>query len=542
MQLRPYQTEAVNAVWGHLRTRPDNPLVVIPTGGGKTPILANLCRDAVTRWGGRVLVLAHVKELLAQAADKLAMVCPEVEVGVYSAGLDRRDTEAPVIVAGIQSVHRRATELGAFNLVVVDEAHLIPPDGDGMYRRFLADALEINPRLRVVGLTATPYRTSSGMIVGPDSILNDICYEVGVRELIDDGYLSPLVCKAGIERPDFERLHIRGGEFALGETEAMMGDAKLVAAAVDEIATYTQDRQACLIFATGIAHAEQIVKAMEERHDLECGFVCGDTPAAERDEILGRFQDGRLKYLANVAVLTTGFDAPRVDCVALLRPTMSPGLYYQMVGRGFRLSPDKVNCLVLDFGGNALRHGPIDAMTTEAVETRRRKGGKRKPRAKECPDCREVLPLGTRSCGCGFAFPEPQRRKHEQRAASAGILSGDWDYQTHVVAETRYSLHAKQGAKPDAPRTLRVSYRVDGGRWLNEFICLEHKGYPRHRAVGWWLQRSSEPTPKRIEDALAAAQAGGLAEASEITTRKAPDSKWPEIFKAELGPIPQVTR
>ena len=146
MELRPYQQAAVDAVYDYLRQHDDNPCVVIPTAGGKTPILATICKDAVMQWGGRVLVLAHVKELLEQAADKLRVVCPELRFGVYSAGLNRRDTDQPVIVAGIQSVYKRACELDAFDLVIVDEAHLIPPDGEGMYRQFLADAKIVNPR------------------------------------------------------------------------------------------------------------------------------------------------------------------------------------------------------------------------------------------------------------------------------------------------------------------------------------------------------------------------------------------------------------
>lgn len=156
MKLRPYQQDSIDAVYRHLRERDDNPVVVIPTAGGKTPILATICRDAIGRWNGRVLVVSHVKELLEQAVDKLKQVAPKLPVGVYSAGLKRRDTDHRVIVAGIQSVYRRACELDAFDLIVVDEAHLIPTDGDGMYRQFLAEARVINPHLRVIGLTATP--------------------------------------------------------------------------------------------------------------------------------------------------------------------------------------------------------------------------------------------------------------------------------------------------------------------------------------------------------------------------------------------------
>ena len=149
LTLRPYQQEAVDAVYQHLRARDDNPVVVIPTGGGKTPVMATICRDAVQAWNGRVLILAHVKELLQQSVDKLKQVCFDLPVGVYSAGLKRRDTEHAVIVAGIQSVYKRACELDAFDLILVDECHLIPAEGEGMYRQFLSETRVLNPQVRV---------------------------------------------------------------------------------------------------------------------------------------------------------------------------------------------------------------------------------------------------------------------------------------------------------------------------------------------------------------------------------------------------------
>jgi len=182
MELRPYQSEAVTAVYDHLRRRDDHPCVVIPTAGGKTPVMASICRDAVTQWNGRVLILAHVKELLEQAVEKLHAMAPDLwmRIGVYSAGLKSRDTEHPIIVAGIQSVYKRAAELDAFDLILLDEAHMLPPDGEGMYRTFLADARIVNPNVRLIGLTATPYRMTTGMICGPENLLNHVCYEVGV--------------------------------------------------------------------------------------------------------------------------------------------------------------------------------------------------------------------------------------------------------------------------------------------------------------------------------------------------------------------------
>jgi len=535
MILRDYQHAAVAAVYDHLRTRDDNPCVVIPTAGGKTPVIATICKDAVERWSGRVLVLAHVKELLEQTANKLRAVCPEVPFGVYSAGLKRKDRNEPVIVAGIQSIWKRACDFDPFDLVIVDEAHLIPPDGDGMYRQFLAEAMAVNPRVRVVGFTATAFRMRTGAICTPDGFLNHVCYEVGVRELIVRGYLCPLVTKAGINKADFGRLHVRAGEFVADEVENLMDDDRLVEAACGETVDYAHDRKAVLIFASGIKHGQHIVRVLKEKHDIECGFVTGETPAAERDGLLDEFRTGRLKYLCNVNVLTTGFDAPNIDCVALVRPTISPGLYYQMVGRGFRLHPGKQNCLVLDFGGNVIRHGPVDQVRTQD----RAGNGNGQAPAKECPECLSLIAAGYARCpDCGYEFPPTERSKHDAQASEAGILSGQVTTTKHAVHDVFFSVHSKRGAGPDAPMSMRVDYKVGWHNYKSEWICFEHDGYARHKAVHWWKRRSHAPVPETAEEAVALAQAGRLALTREITVRTVSGEDFDRIIGYELGDIP----
>lgn len=546
MELRPYQQAAIDAVYDYLRRHNDNPCVVIPTAGGKTPILATICKDAVMQWGGRVLVLAHVKELLEQAADKLRAICPELKFGVYSAGLRRRDTDNSVIVAGIQSVFKRACELDAFDMIVVDEAHLIQPDGEGMYRQFLADALKVNPKVRAVGLTATPFRLKSGMICGPENILNAICFEIGVKELIRDGYLCPLVTKSGREKADTEQLHVRAGEFVADEVEELMDQDQLVESACREIVEYTQDRHAVLIFASGVKHAEHIKHVLEENHGVECGFVCGKTPDAERDELLARFrgqasvglfQRPPLKYLVNVNVLTTGFDAPNIDCIALLRPTLSPGLYYQCVGRGFRLFPDKKNCLILDFGGNVLRHGPVDQIRVK--ESSGNKAGDAP--AKECPECHSLIAAGYAICpDCGYVFPQSERANHDPNASSEAVLSGQVSETRYEVRDVLYSVHVKQGADENSPKTMRVDYRISLYTYRSEWVCFEHTGFPRRKAELWWRARSNDPIPVSTQEAVDIANAGGLASPKSIVVRTISGEKYDRIVDYELGEKPET--
>lgn len=544
MKLREYQQAAVDAVYDHLRNRDDNPVAVLPTGAGKSLVLAKIASDAVNQWNGRVLILAHVKELLEQNADKVRRLCPDLQVGLYSAGLKRRDTKTSVLVAGIQSVYRKACDLDPFDLIVVDEAHLISKKGDGMYRQLLADCKVINPRVRVIGLTATPFRLDSGMICSPDHFLNHVCYEIGIKELIQDGYLCPLVSKAGVNRADFSSVHMRAGEFVSEEVERLAGDDALVSAACAEMVELTVDRRAVLIFATSVAHGQRVVETLRDNHDIECGFVTGETPAGERDELLARFRGDAptsllatepLRFLCNVNVLTTGFDAPRVDCVVMLRPTMSPGLLYQCVGRGFRLHSDKTNCLVLDFGGNIERHGPIDQIKPKEKDKRPDQA----PPAKECEKCHALVACGFANCPeCGHPFPPPNREAHDAQASEAGVLSGEVTDTDYVVQDVIYRIHRKRDAEEDAPRCLRVDYMIGLDYWKSEFICIEHSGYARRKAEAWWRDRCIDPCPTNAEEALDLAQSGLIATPTSVTVRSIAGQRYDSIIKQTLGELP----
>lgn len=531
---RQYQIDAFNAVKTFLEYREGNPCVVLPTGAGKTILIVLLCQW-VASWGGRVLILAHVRELLQQAADKLNAMAPELNVGVYSAGLGRREKTGAVTVAGIQSVYQRAAEFDPFDLIIVDECHLIPADGEGMYRTFLNEAKTINPNIRLVGLTATPYRMTTGPLCGAAEILNAVCFDVPVVSLIDQGYLSKLISKRVIEC-DTSKLHVRGGEFVAEEVSLLMGSVDAVRLACEEIGDRTQDRHSVLIFCSGVEHAESVMNQL-----MGSELITGETE--QREEILERFKRGETKYLVNVNVLTTGFDAPNVDCVVLLRPTLSPGLYYQMVGRGFRLHEGKADCLILDFGGNVQRHGPINRIRVE-------KKNKGKPTGEAatrvCPSCDEVLFVSSRECpACGYVWPLIDDAKHDHQPGNEDIIGDDESYELPVF-EVRYRKHFKKGGFPDDPCTLRVEYVTKQGMvssWMRnaiicEWVCVEHHGFAKNRAALWWKLRSNDPMPDSVDRAIDMAEGGGLAVPSKIWV--VPEGKYTRISRVELGPKPEA--
>ncbi len=548
MQLRYYQQDAINAVYRHLRGRDDNPCVVIPTGGGKTAVMATICHDAAIKWNGRVLILAHVKELLEQTAGTIRQMAPDLEVGVYSAGLKSRDTSQSVIVAGIQSVYQRACELDRFDLVIIDECHLLKPENEGRYYTFLNDAKVVNPNLRLIGLTATPYRMKSGMLCGPDNLLNDICYEIGVKELITKGFLCPLRSKAGRMKVDTSSLRVRAGEFVGSEVEELMDTDELVGSACREIVEMTKDRRSVLIFAASVAHAEHVKAALERMTGEECGLVTGDTPSTEREHLIARFKGEQiaanlfgdtyppLKYLVNVNVLTTGFDAPNVDSVVLLRPTASAGLYYQMVGRGFRLHPAKTDSLVLDYGGNILRHGPVDAIQ---INDHSAGNGGEAP-AKECPECQSVIHAAYSICpDCDYKFPPSENDKHDASASGEGILTGEVIDTEYDVEDVYYSVHTKRGAGEDAPKTLRITYRTGLNEFQSEWVCPEHSGWARRKFEDWWKLRSNDSLPTTAQQAVDIAEAGGVATTHEITVRKVTGDQFDRIINHCLGEKPE---
>ena len=516
---------------------------VVHHNTGKSLVLAQIAKDSVEKWNGRVLILAHVKELLEQNADKIRKLCPELKIGIYSAGLRSRDTTEQVIVAGIQSVYNKACELDAFDLVVVDEAHAISSEGDGMYRTFLADMKIINPHVRVIGLTATPFRLKGGLICKPENILNEICYEAGLKEMIQQGYLSPLISRAGRAEANLANLHIRGGEFISDEVAAAMDNEALVTSACREIVELTRDRKSVLIFTASVDHCKHVAEKIQAFSGKECAIVTGDTSPAERAEIIARFKGEfipadlfgtpkpPLKFLANVNVLTTGFDAPNTDCVVMLRPTNSPGLLIQCAGRGTRLSPEtgKTNCLFLDYGGNILRHGPLDMIKVK--EPGSGKGGDAP--AKKCPQCLALIHAGYTACPeCGYVFPPKESNdKMTQTASSAGVISGQVDYTDYEVLDVYYCVHEKRGADPDAPKTMRVDYQVGFNEFKSEWVCPEHTGYARGKFEKWWHERAALgcPMPRSAREAVSLANEGLLAAPESITVKTIAGERFERI-------------
>lgn len=497
---------------------------------GKTHVMAAMIQEALTQWPGtRICVLAHVRELVRQNAVKLKQHWPEAPLGIYSASLGRRDTFEPVIFASIQSVAKRAMHLGRFDLLLIDEAHRIPLRAEGQYRQFIDAATKANPNLRVCGLTATPYRLGGGPVCGPDYILNEVAYEARVGDLIRDGYLSRLVSKAGAVKSDLSAVHIRQGEYVKGELERAMNKADVIEAACTEIVDLCSNRKAWIVFCAGIKHCAAVKESLTAR-GIPCATVTSKTPKGERDAHIEAFQRGKLRALINVNVLSEGFDATHVDAVILMRPTKSAALYYQQCGRGMRLHDGKKDCLILDYAGNIVEHGPVDA-----IRPPKKPGQKATSDApvRECPECQALVPVQARECPeCGYLWPVSEFfANHQGTASNAAVLSDEiTPPELHEVSRVTYTHHVGKSGKP----TLQVTYQC-GLRRFREWICLEHGGIARVKAMTWWMARDKQGiTPRTVEGALD----GGTDRLSTPThIRVMERGKYPEIVGHEFEPI-----
>ncbi len=385
MQLRPYQREAVSAAVAHFRKSSEAACIVLPTGAGKSVVIAELARLAK----GRLLILAHVKELCAQNHDKFVRLGGSA--GLYSAGLGRKQADERIIFASVQSVARNLSAFaGRFSLLIVDECHRLSGDDDSQYGQVVAQLRQGNPELKVLGLTATPFRLGlgwvyqfhhSGVVRSQEPRPFTTCvYDLSLKQMLAGGYLTPPhLVDAPVAQYDFSELtpDRYGALPARPVNELLVRHARVTQSIVEQVTELAAERRGVMLFAATVEHAKEIAGYLP---DGEVALILGETSGEQRDEWIDAFKQQRIKYLVNVGVLTTGFDAPHVDLIAILRPTQSVSLFQQIAGRGLRLSPGKKDCLIIDYAGNG-----FDLFYPEVGE--RKPESDSQPVTVPCPEC-----------------------------------------------------------------------------------------------------------------------------------------------------------
>lgn len=476
--LRDYQERALDQLnqWFE-NNATGNPVLDLCTGAGKSHIVAAFCKRALQAWPDtRVLMLTHQKELIEQNAEKMRQHWKGAPLGIYSASLNRKTLGEPITFAGIQSIINQKENIGHIDLILIDECHMISHKNQGSYRVLIDHLATINPRLRVIGLTATPYRLGQGYLTdGEDALFSDIISPVTIEELVFKGFLATLRSKCTQAHFDTDTVKKRGGEYVENELQAIVDTPLNNQEVVSEVIKLAGDRRSWLFFCVGVEHAQNISACLNDR-GIVADCVTGKTSKSERERIIADFKEGKIKALTNANVLTTGFDFPGIDLIAMLRPTMSTALYVQMAGRGLRPKQHTDHCLVLDFAGNISRLGPITNPLPPLPPGKKRLDIE--PPVKDCPECAELVHPSVRSCPCcGYEWP---KKEIKHKLSDDDIMSRAKVY-TMKVSRWVWSKHTSKKSGSDC---LKVTYYgVLSDAPVSEYFSLFHHGYAQKKAI-----------------------------------------------------------
>jgi len=507
MQARWYQAGAIQSLFEFVQakgTRDQAPLIALPTGTGKGYVVGDFTRQVMSRAPRtRVMMATHVKELISQNAAKLLEIWPLAPLGIYSAGLKSRDMGMPITFCGVQSVYKKAELFGWIDILIIDEAHLLSPKSASMYQVLIAKLRAMNPDIFIVGLTATAYRMGQGSLTDGDGIFTDICYDMtdikGFNQLVAEGFLCPLYPKKTNTTFDVSKVGISNGEFNKGELEKAVDKDTLTRACLAELVHFGADRDCWMIFASGIHHSERIAAILRDEFGVSAGAIHSGNSDDENNAFISAFKSGQMRCAVNMNKLTTGFDHPPIDLIGGMRPTQSPGLHVQMLGRGTRPSHDtgKRDTLVLDFAGNTRRLGPIN---DPKIPTKSGGGGGDAP-VRICEQCGIYCPASARICYCcGYEFTFQE--KLLSTASTDELIRSDAPIiETFPVKRVLYGRHQKKITNPDGsitlrPPCMRVTYLV-GMTPYTEWVFLDSdpKSLAAKKSRDWWHQRHAYEPP-----------------------------------------------
>lgn len=498
ISLRPYQNEAVQATEEGWQSGSSRLLCVLATGLGKTILFADLLRKEK----GRSLVIAHRDELLEQAREKILLVHPEAEIGMVRR--KENDVDARIVLASVQSVARdnRLQTLGKdFGLVVVDEAHhAVAP----FHKKIITHAgcFDARPdRPRLLGVTATPRRTDG---VGLNNVFEKIVYKMTILDGIIGGYLVDLICKDIQIEIDLSEVENSGGDYNEGALGRAMTEANAPATMAAAYREYALDRKA-IAFLPTVKVAEDLVAALN-RDGVAAEVVKDTTSPKHRQGIYKRLREGETRVVANCGVLTEGFDEPSISCILQGRPTISNSLYTQMIGRGTRLYPGKVDCLILDTVGSSRKHKLITLsdITGLSAEVIKAEGARAAIKAK----------FG--------AAPEEEEGPEENKGGKFFATASKLFTELHWVAlpnggyvlalgqamvllfplphtaderQPHFNVYLKEWDR--AARRVSQNLTLDYAQGVSEDLVREHEAYALAAPDASW--RKKEPRPKQLE-------------------------------------------
>jgi DNA repair protein RadD len=473
MQLRDYQQRSLDMLYDWLGKTEGNPCVSLPTGSGKSVVIGSLAANAVQQWPStRILMVTRSQELIQQNAEKLRSLWPGAPMGIYSASLKKKQLGEPIIIGGPLSLANVVDQLGHIDLCIIDECHDISHKDEGSYRKIVNYLKEVNPQLRVIGFTATPFRLGHGLITDKPAIFDDLIEPTSIEELIYKGYLAPLRSKQTGFTFDTSGVHKRGGDFIESELQKAVDTEDNNVRMVEEVIARAGNRKSWMFFCSGIEHAEHIRDILIS-YGIPAEAVHSKMQGG-RKKAIEDFKSGKLRAITNVNALSTGFDHPAIDLLVMARPTMSPGLYLQQAGRGLRIHPDKDDCLVLDFAGVVAKHGPVTAV--QPPKRKGEAGGGQVP-TKGCPDCGELIHASVMTCpACGHVFEAKEKNFSLRNDDIMGIKGQDmpvtsWNWRRHTSKSTGKEM-------------LAVTYYGNlSDPSVTEYLPVMHEGFAGQKAM-----------------------------------------------------------
>lgn len=542
-QPREYQNEAVSSIFSYFGNGGmGNPVVAMPTGTGKSSTIGMFVKQCILAWPRqRFMMATHVSDLIVQNAEALLEQWEHAPLGIHSSGLRQRDVGASIIYGGVQTMKNCPEAFGWRDILLIDEAHLLSPKDSSNYRLLIAALMKINPQLRIIGFTATPYRTGQGLITDPViidgnvtlPIFTDICFDItgldAFNRLIAQGFLCPPIVQKTDVEVDVSDLHLgQDGDYVVSELNDAVNH--VLYPGLLETVQRGRHRNKWLVFTSGVENADAaaaILRSLginaESLHSKK--KYEGLSKQKTHEVIVEAYKRGDIKALCVNNKMTTGFNVPEIDLIAMFRSTVSTGLWVQMVGRGTRMAlwAGKINCLVLDFAGNRRRLGPIN----DPIVPRGK--GKKTGDApvRICDVCGVYNHASARKCeGCGAEFEIAS--KILETAQEEPILASELPVIEHFPVSRVLYL---KGQKDGKPPYMKVCY-YSGLRMFQEIVCLEHEGFAGKKARDWWRARypiAYEP-PETTEAALKFA--GDLMKPK--TVRVWVNKSYPEVMGHEF--------
>ena len=512
---RYYQQECIDAAIDHLFDTDWHICLKIPTAGGKSLIQAEIAKRVYDIAPEKQMIfLTDITALIGQNKAELLDQWPDADTSVYSASYKAKNHKGELVFCGIQSVYKHPDLFHNVSIIFIDEVHRASLNKDGMYHKFINGILKNNPYARIVSLSATPWKLNTGTIEGT-WICDKIVYEIEMKTLFDEGFLCPIITPETSASINLDGVKLKkSGEFDEDEMAKLFDDDYVINAAIDDAMKYASDRNSGLIFACNVTHAEHIKNSLKNRGEI-AEIIIGETETNERKRIVEDFKNHKLRWLISVGTLTTGFNAKNADLLIMLRATQSSSLWLQILGRVLRTHLSKTNAMVLDYGENIKRFGPIDEIGPPPTKEEKKQA--KKTPFKLCGSCNKMVGFLEKVCPfCQNKFGGDLTPNHGTQASTETVTEFKQKIRDVNIDNVSYSKHVDKKGKP----SLKITYH-NGLEAIDDYLYFEGENWQRIQACRWWEHHAADDIsmhcPKHIDTAIAELKAYGIKKISSIS-------------------------